>query len=364
MERDDRADASRPLEGNPDVSLGVIPLHSTNLLTVLDADGTIRYESPSIERVYGFEQAELVGDQVATYFHPEDRDRVLAAFERVVASDAETVEAVEYRHERADGSYTWVESVTSGNRTPAGHYVVNTRDVSARRERERRLEAANERLEAFVGVLSHDLRNPLNVAQAHLALAAESVDSEHHAPIGAAHERIEALVRDLLARARGEVKGSPTEPVDLACVVEDCWALVPTADATLENDVDGRVLADRSRLRQLVENLVRNAVEHGTTGGRRESEDAVERAGGRDGTDVTVTVGGLDTGFYVADDGVGIPETDREQVSDAGHSAVGDRVGLGLGIIAEVARAHDWDVRVTESDAGGARFEFSNVETP
>lgn len=305
MERDDRADASRPLDGNPDVSLGVIPLHSTNLLTVLDADGTIRYESPSIERVYGFEQAELVGDQVATYFHPDDRDRVLAAFERVVASDAETVEAVEYRHERADGSYTWVESVTSGNRTPAGH-----------------------------------------------------------APIAAAHERIEALVHDLLARARGEMNGSGTQPVDLAVVVEDCWALVPTADATLETDVDGRVLADRSRLRQLIENLVRNAVEHGTSGGRRESEDAVERAGGRDGTDVTVTVGGLDTGFYVADDGVGIPETDREQALDAGHSAAGDRVGLGLGIVAEVAQAHDWDVRVTESDAGGARFEFSNVETP
>ncbi|MGM7449659.1 PAS domain-containing protein, partial [Idiomarina sp. ST20R2A10] len=87
-----------------------IPLHSTNLLTVLDPDGVIRYESPSIERIFGFAQDDLVGEQVAEYFHPDDRDRVVEAFRTVVADDGDTVQSVEYRHERADGSYVWVES--------------------------------------------------------------------------------------------------------------------------------------------------------------------------------------------------------------------------------------------------------------
>jgi hypothetical protein len=72
----------------------------------------------------------------------------------------------------------------------------------------------------------------------------------------------------------------------------------------------------------------------------------------------------LDAGFYVADDGVGIPDDARDVVFDAGYSSASDRMGLGLRIVEQVAQAHDWTVHVTESDAGGARFEFTAVETP
>jgi PAS domain S-box-containing protein len=137
------------VQGEPDRStLELLPLHSTDLLTLLDESGIIQYESPSIERLYGFDQAELVGEQVAEYFHPEDRKRVLGAFEAVVESDGQQVEAVEYRHQMADGSYRWIESVASSNPTPEGHYVVNSRDISERKQRERELEAARERAQS------------------------------------------------------------------------------------------------------------------------------------------------------------------------------------------------------------------------
>ena len=61
-----------------------LPLHSTDLLTLLDDQGVIHYESPAIERLYGYDQDELVGEQVAEYFHPDDRERVMAAFQAVV----------------------------------------------------------------------------------------------------------------------------------------------------------------------------------------------------------------------------------------------------------------------------------------
>jgi PAS domain S-box-containing protein len=125
--------------------LELLPLHSTDLLTLLDPAGIVQYESPSIERLYGFDQGELVGEQVAEYFHPEDRERVLGAFEAVVDGGPKQVETVEYRHRMADGSYRWIESVASSNPTPDGHYVVNSRDISERKRRERELERANER---------------------------------------------------------------------------------------------------------------------------------------------------------------------------------------------------------------------------
>ncbi|RDZ33833.1 histidine kinase, partial [Haloferax sp. Atlit-19N] len=92
---------------------------------------------------------------------------------------------------------------------------------------------------------------------------------------------------------------------------------------------------------ELLENVFRNAVEHGGTG-------------------VQITVGDLPDhrGFYVADTGRGIPVEQREQVFENGYSTNREGTGLGLAIVAEVASAHGWETLVTESDAGGARFEF------
>jgi signal transduction histidine kinase len=80
------------------------------------------------------------------------------------------------------------------------------------------------------------------------------------------------------------------------------------------------------------------------------------------GEDVTVTVGDLDGGFYVADDGPGIPESDRERVFETGYSTSDGGTGFGLEIVATVATAHGWDVRVTDAADGGARFEFTGVD--
>ena len=78
---------------------------------------------------------------------------------------------------------------------------------------------------------------------------------------------------------------------------------------------------------------------------------------------MTVTVGHLEDGFYVADDGVGVPPDDRAAVFESGYSS-GDGTGLGLSIVRQVATEHGWDVSLVGSDAGGARFEFTGVESP
>lgn len=128
--------------------LETMPLHSSDLLTLLDEDGIIRYDSPAIEYIYGYEQDELVGTHVTEYFHPEDHDRVLEAFKRLTEATEHHIEIVEHRFLVADGSYRWIESIGSSTPTPEGYYVVNTRDISARKEREQELERAKRQLEA------------------------------------------------------------------------------------------------------------------------------------------------------------------------------------------------------------------------
>ena len=90
----------------------------------------------------------------------------------------------------------------------------------------------------------------------------------------------------------------------------------------------------------MFENLLRNAVEHG-------------------GGDVTVVFGDLDGGFYVKDDGPGVPSGERADVFETGYSTAEEGTGFGLSIVEQVVEAHGWSVRVTEGSDGGARIEVT-----
>ncbi|MFB6186982.1 MAG: PAS domain S-box protein, partial [Halobacteriaceae archaeon] len=205
------------------------------------------------------------------------------------------------------------------------------------------LKRQNERLDEFASIVSHDLRNPLNVAKGRIALAQEEYDSDDLDTAARSIERSLDLIEDMLTLARKGKQVSDTQPVEVASLVETCWDNVETANATLAADLDSTIQADRSRLQQLLENLIRNAVEHG-------------------GEDVTVRVGALADGFFVADDGPGIPEDERDSVFEPGYSTDPDGTGFGLPIVKRIAEAHNWEVKVTEGTDGGARFEFTDIE--
>ncbi|MFB6103002.1 MAG: PAS domain S-box protein [Haloplanus sp.] len=258
--------------------------------------------------------------------------------------------------------------------------LATARDITDRVERERELRRRNDRLEEFASVVSHDLRNPLNVAAGRLNWAREEYDNRQLDDAASALERMDRLIDDLLALTRrGRDDIDPTV-IDLAGLVDRCWSNVATSNAVLDAQVEGTIRADPSRVAQVFENLIRNAVEHGSRnaveydspGNRTQSGDSVEpgstssRAPPDDEehatTPVIVTVGSLPNGFYVADDGPGIPAEEREQVFETGYSTASG-TGLGLSIVRSVVEAHDWEISVTESDAGGARFEITGVET-
>ena len=229
-------------------------------------------------------------------------------------------------------------------------------------DRRAELERKNERLEEFANAVSHDLRNPLNVATTRVELAAEDCDSDHLGDAAGALDRMAALIDDILALARQGREAVDLEPVDLEDVAQRAWGAVEAPDAALTLRNAATVEADASQLRQLVENLLWNAVEHGSTSpGSQARQDAVDH---EHGGGVAVRVGTLSDGdgFYVADDGPGVPPGERESVFETGYSTAENGVGFGLAIVERVADAHGWEVRVTDSQSGGARFEVSNVD--
>jgi len=237
--------------------------------------------------------------------------------------------------------------------------------VEQARERERQ----NERLEEFASIVSHDLRNPLNVLSVTLDLAEQEDDPEHLERCRRSVERMERLIEDLLALAREGAVVTEPEPVALDDVAADSWNAVPTGGGKLRVETDAVVHADPDRLRQLLENLFRNAVEHGSTS--PDSQTREEEAA--DQGSVTVTVTALEDGFVVEDDGPGIPPDEREQVFETGYSTAERGTGLGLAIVDRIAEAQGWDVTITggtetaDADAAaktdrGARFEVRGVE--
>lgn len=215
----------------------------------------------------------------------------------------------------------------------------------ARRRREQ-IQRERDRLDQFADIVSHDLRNPLQVAEGRLDLLQDEYESPHIEQIEAAHARMSAIIEDTLTLARAGKGIDELESVDLAQSAKGAWATVDTGDAELRVESSVTFLADEDRLYQLLENLFRNAIEHG-------------------GSAVDVKVGALDgyTGFYVEDSGPGISAEDREEVFNFGYTTDAQGTGFGLAIVKEIAEAHGWDVEVTDGSSGGARFEFTGIET-
>ena len=204
------------------------------------------------------------------------------------------------------------------------------------------LERQHERLEGFAGMVSHDLRNPLNVARGRVELAREDHDSEDLEAATRALDRATALIEELLAVAGGDRPPMDPEPVELAAAAERCWQPVTEEAGRLEVETDRVIRADPTRLDHLLENLFANAVEHGGEG-------------------VTVTLGDHEGGFRVEDDGTGIPEADRERAFDRGYSTGQSGAGVGLSVVEQVADAHGWAVELAEGAAGGLRVAVSGV---
>lgn len=218
------------------------------------------------------------------------------------------------------------------------------RDISEQLQRRRELQRQKERLDEFAGLISHDLRAPLTVAQERARLVQQDHESEHVDSLQASLDRVETIIEDTLVLARNGERVGEKRPVDIGEAVAEYWDVIDTAEATMDIADEFTIRADPGRLQHIFENLIRNAVNHG-------------------GADVTVRVGRADEDtMYFEDDAGGIAEDERDAVFEHGYSKASDGTGFGLTIVHRLAESHGWTVTLAESDAGGARFEFGDVD--
>ena len=288
---------------------------------------------------------ELLETAASELFHVEDHPKL----QRIVAELTDEVgreQTFEGRIQRPNGELRYCEfSATSIAYEGDLAVLASIRDITERKERERDLERQNERLDEFASVVSHDLRSPINVARGSVDLAESTEDLSHLDRAADALDRMEALVEDILQLARQGQLVDETDRVTLESVAAEAWASIDAPAATLDTQTDASVDADETRLRELFENLFRNAVEHGPE-------------------DVTITVSADDDSFVVEDDGPGLPEDSHAEVFERGYTSVEDGTGFGLAIVESIVDAHGWSVTAVPPAGGsavdrGARFEIS-----
>ncbi len=317
-------------------SLDSLPIN----IALLGDDGTVLHTNEAWQEFGKREGISIAPDTVGVSYldvcdraaeeGDEDARKAAEGVRRLLSDDAE-VFSFEYPC-HSPTVRRWF--VMHANRfEDGGELYVNVAhiDVTRRKLSEMETESRNRSLSEFAHAVSHDLRNPLNVAMGNLEMAREDSDSDELRKVADSLERMNELIDGILERAESGTAVGETAAVAVGEAAREAWGNVSTADAELTVNCDGLVLdADEGQVLRLFENLFRNAVEHG-------------------GEDVSVAVGRLGGGFYVEDDGPGIPEDEIPEVFDR---------GMGLKTVREVAEAHGWTLAIEESADGGARFVF------
>ena len=318
---------------------------------VLDSDFSVVWLNEGVEEYFGVDRADVLGkdkrqlitNRLKHIFADPERfaETVCATYDDNTYVEQFTCHVVgdDSRDDRwlEHSSYPIPDGPYAGGRIE--HYV----DITDQRETQQQLKAQNDRLAEFASIVSHDLRNPLHVMGSSLELAAETGESEHFERAERAVDRMEQLIDDLLVLAKQGEGIDAVEPVALDDIARECWANLSTTEATLRVETDRSLMADRSRLNQLLENLFSNSIDHV-------------------GTDVTITIRSCDDGFCVVDDGPGVPPDDRENIFERGYTTTREGTGLGLYIVSEIAAAHGWDVTLADSADRGARIEITGVD--
>jgi signal transduction histidine kinase len=219
----------------------------------------------------------------------------------------------------------------------------HVREVSEWERERRRMQRRIDQLERFTDFVSHDLRSPLQIADGYLELAREG-DEDALDRVAAANDRMQELIGDFEALVdRPDADDADPHYTRLADLARDVWAVVARESATLHAELPDETVvnAAQSALRPILENLFTNAVDHG-------------------GSAPTVWLGALDDGFYVEDDGPGIPADERDRVFEEGFTTSEDGTGTGLAIVSDAVERLKWDIGIEAGRTGGAKIVLRN----
>ncbi len=223
--------------------------------------------------------------------------------------------------------------------------IISFENITELKQKTKQLQNQNNKLENFASVLSHDIRNPLAVSKGYAELIKEEpTNKEHHEKLSNGLNRIENIIDDILKLTREGNNLDELKETDLESIANESWGMLKFSDATLEIKDSIIFKSDKSRLKNVLENIFRNSEDHSPNDRK---------------TKVIVGVLPDKSGFYIEDNGNGIPKEKRDEVFKYSVSSSNNGTGLGLAIVKEIINAHNWNIDIKDGEKlNGARFEI------
>ena|GEM_PF-4268485 len=339
----------------------------------VDPSWSYTFLSARVRDVLGYEPEEMLGRRVIDFVPRDDLGEVRGHFE-LLASKGDMFRDFEFRATRKDGSSIWLTA--SGVPVEGGRFRGTARDITARKESQRELTREKEAAQAamiaksqFLAMMSHEIRTPLNSVLGFAELLErtrlDTAQREHLGMIRRSGDALLALLNDILQFSRYEFSNVSleNEPTELRSFLREVLELHrPAADEkgillelAVEPSVPAWLAVDRARLRQLLLNLVGNAVKftvHGSVSVRAEG-----RAGKMPGDvyDLCLTV--RDTGVGMAPETVPMLFKPFSQ-GDSSTTRKFGGTGLGLAICRRLAKLFGGSVKLVETSPQGSTFQF------
>lgn len=330
----------------------------SDVITVVDEEGVIQYQSPSSKPVKGWAPDELIGEDILEYIHPEDRDRVESMFGQLRGEVGYIDDEIEFRFQSGAGEWIWLAATGSAPQEDQGieGYITISRDITPRKQAEKELEAERDRLAMLNQIVRHDIRNDMAVIlgwaeELDVRLDGKEREILENITTAADHTRdLTTAVRDLAALLESE--DPSLESIDIGRVLRHelnqlesgYSAQVTSLTVTGEDSIPESVSVKATTLvRSVFANILNNAVFHSDT-------ETVE-------INIDVTVTDETVQVAIADNGPGIPEDQKDTVFGRGEKGLDSPgTGLGLYLVDGLTDTYGGEVWIEDNEPRGAIF--------
>ena len=360
--------------------------NSSDMITIRDHQGNLRFRSSSIKNILGFEPDEYANRASYDLIHPDDLGAIRTSSEALAKGEIDMFQ-VEYRCRHKNGSWRVLEGIArrfDDDSIDLHGIIVNSRDITDRKTAERqlrsytaKLEQSNRELQEFAYVASHDLQEPLRKVQAFgdrlekkCADALSDEGRDYVARMKNAAGRMQNLINDLLTFSRVATKTQPFREVDLKRVVEevasDLEVRIEQTGGRVEIGELPALDADALQMRQLFQNLIGNALKFHRADAAPVVKIYAETLSSNgasfslNGEEIR-TVGGEDfCRIVVEDNGIGFDEKYLDRIFTVFQRLHGrmeyEGSGIGLAVCRKIVERHGGSITAQSREGSGSKF--------